>query len=298
MKHKPASRPIIYGEVLFDCFPDGKTVLGGAPFNVAWNLQAFGLQPLFISRVGNDAAGEQIRAAMQDWGMDLAGLQTDFEHPTGRVQIQLDHGEARFHILPEQAYDYINSHALPAMDGFSLLYHGSLIQRSPISARTLRSISRDRNLPVFLDVNLRAPWWDQKTVHASMENARWIKLNEDELEILVPGNHTLLQRARKLQHNTRADLLIITRGERGTLLYSADGRIDEVCPAKTVRVMDTVGAGDAFASVMITGLLHNWPLHSSLTRAQAFASAIVEQRGATSRKIDFYRPFIQDWSLA
>jgi len=33
----------IFGEVLFDQFPDGQQVLGGAPFNVAWHLQAFGL---------------------------------------------------------------------------------------------------------------------------------------------------------------------------------------------------------------------------------------------------------------
>lgn len=49
----------VFGEVLFDCFPDGRRVLGGAPFNVAWNLQAFGLAPQFISRVGDDLDGKE-----------------------------------------------------------------------------------------------------------------------------------------------------------------------------------------------------------------------------------------------
>ena len=62
-------RPLIFGEVLFDHFPDGSAVLGGAPFNVAWHLQAFGLKPLFVSRVGNDAAGESVRWAMRQWRM-------------------------------------------------------------------------------------------------------------------------------------------------------------------------------------------------------------------------------------
>ena len=44
----------IFGEVLFDCFPDGREVLGGAPFNVAWHLHAFGQSPVFVSRVGDD----------------------------------------------------------------------------------------------------------------------------------------------------------------------------------------------------------------------------------------------------
>ena len=41
--------PVVFGEVLFDCFPDGSAVLGGAPFNVAWHLhgmrQRQGLRP-------------------------------------------------------------------------------------------------------------------------------------------------------------------------------------------------------------------------------------------------------------
>jgi sugar/nucleoside kinase (ribokinase family) len=61
-----ATRPCIFGEVLFDHFPDGKRVLGGAPFNVAWHLQAFGEAPRFISRVGDDAEGDEIRTAMRD----------------------------------------------------------------------------------------------------------------------------------------------------------------------------------------------------------------------------------------
>ena len=58
---KNSSRPCIFGEVLYDHFPDGSRVLGGAPFNVAWHLQAFGLAPRFISRVGDDAEGRKLR---------------------------------------------------------------------------------------------------------------------------------------------------------------------------------------------------------------------------------------------
>ncbi len=48
----------VFGEVLFDCFPNGKQVLGGAPFNVAWHLQALGDDPTFISQIGDDTLGK------------------------------------------------------------------------------------------------------------------------------------------------------------------------------------------------------------------------------------------------
>ncbi len=85
--------PVIFGEVLFDRFPDGNSVLGGAPFNVAWHLQAFGARPLLISSVGDDELGAEIRQTMQDWGMDDSGLQTDAAHPTGTVEVSFNAGE-------------------------------------------------------------------------------------------------------------------------------------------------------------------------------------------------------------
>ena len=122
-------RPVVFGEVLFDTFPDGAAVLGGAPFNVAWHLQGFGLDPLFISRIGDDEPGTRVLDTMRAWGMDIRGLQVDDDHPTGKVQVSLDHGQPSFSILADQAYDFIEleaavgaaTRAAPA-----LLYHGSL----------------------------------------------------------------------------------------------------------------------------------------------------------------------------
>ncbi|MGB5338517.1 MAG: PfkB family carbohydrate kinase, partial [Gammaproteobacteria bacterium] len=94
----------IFGEVLFDHFPDGKHVLGGAPFNVAWHLQAFGLTPRFISRVGADAEGESVLAAMRDWGMDTQAVQIDAQRPTGRVSVQIVDDEPAYDIVADCAY--------------------------------------------------------------------------------------------------------------------------------------------------------------------------------------------------
>ena len=86
-------RPILFGEVLFDRFPDGSVVLGGAPFNVAWNLQALGLSPLLISRIGDDDLGDRILAAMESRGMAIDGIQRDRRHPTGTVEVSLQDGQ-------------------------------------------------------------------------------------------------------------------------------------------------------------------------------------------------------------
>src|SRR6187431_2540546 len=102
----------IFGEVLADIFPD-KTVLGGAPFNVARHLQAFGLRPVLISRVGQDALHDKLLQEMHRLEMDLSGLQTDATYPTGHVKVLLtEDGNHQFDILQDQAYDHIQASAV------------------------------------------------------------------------------------------------------------------------------------------------------------------------------------------
>lgn len=299
-------RPVMFGEVVFDRFPDGSAVLGGAPFNVAWHLRGFGENPLFISRVGDDEAGRRVRLAMHNWDMDCAGLQIDPEHPTGAVHIQLVDGEPVFDILPKQAYDYITLAEVPPLDLVAFIYHGSLALRSAESHATLESLVRRRTTSVFLDVNLRAPWWSVAEIQRWMVYADWVKLNRHELEQLAPGvngglgisegHDDALTRARRLI--ARYDLrgLLLTLGEAGALALTAKGDSESVTPASTTEVIDTVGAGDAFTSVFLLGHLRNWPLAVTLQRAQDFASAIVGVRGATVADHSFYQCFLNHWN--
>ncbi len=280
----------IFGEVLFDHFPDGNSVLGGAPFNVAWHLQAFGCAPLFISRVGDDAEGESVRSAMQRWGMDTSGLQTDATLPTGKVDVSLIGGEPSYDIVNPCAYDAIEK---PEMaKGCRWLYHGSLALREPASMRALKHITDEHPGTVFLDVNLRPPWWQREKVLSLVGRADWVKLNGDELDELAPGTS-----AADFLDQQGLRGLLVTHGAKGAEVLTAAGESFTVEPERANHVVDTVGAGDAFASVMILGLVRGWHLTDTLKRAQTFASRIVGNRGATVDDPAFYAPLIKDWNL-
>lgn len=283
----------IFGEVLFDHFPDGNRVLGGAPFNVAWHLQAFGEQPHFISRVGSDREGDAIRQAMRDWGMSTRALQTDPQLPTGRVSIQFIAGEPSYEIVKPCAYDAIEpapAAALPCR----LLYHGSLALRDATSRQSAEQLRARGHDTLFVDVNLRPPWWQREQVLEMVRQANWVKLNDEELTLLAGDQPDA---ASTLLTEYGLEGLILTHGSRGAELLTADGGHYQVQPQADISVVDTVGAGDAFASVIILGLNHNWPFELTLQRAQTFASAIVGQRGATVTDPAFYRGFIDDWQL-
>jgi len=285
----------VFGEVLFDCFEDGGRILGGAPFNVAWHLQAFGAVPSFISRVGRDDAGDDVRRSMREWGMSLDHLQIDARHQTGVVAVTLDDGEPSYAILAEQAYDFIDGSALADI-ACDVLYHGSLTLRHSVARQAFENLREGHRGLVFLDVNLRAPWWQPELIESLLAGADWVKLNADELAQLLPEAGSLPQAMQACMEKYRLQGLLVTLGEQGAVSRLASGEVVEVAPDNNIEVVDCVGAGDAFSAVMLLGLARNWPLLTTMQRAQKFASALVGRRGATVNDAGFYRRFVEEWS--
>ncbi len=297
----PTRRPLVFGEVLFDRFEDGTAVLGGAPFNVAWHLQGFGHAPVFVSRIGTDEAGRRVLSQMAAWGMDTRGVQIDPDHPTGAVNVSLRGGQPSYDIVPDQAYDHVAAGPLRILIDqldCSLLYHGTLAARQPVSRETLLGLAGS-DLPVFVDVNLRAPWWDREWVGRALDGATWIKLNDEELEALggqaLGSDDQLRIAADALRRRAGASLVIATRGADGACFVDEAGATCHA-PPPVDNVVDTVGAGDAFSAVTILGLDAGWPAATILARALAFAAAICRQRGATAADPALYQRFLDQWS--
>ncbi len=293
-------RPIIFGEVLFDEFPDGSSVLGGAPFNVAWHLQGFGLNPYLISAIGDDLLGKQVLHTMIKWGMDTCGIQVVPGGATGRVSIQLQQGQPSFDILDQQAYDHISAETLmlPRTENSALLYHGSLAARHETSRAALQTYIRELQRPVFIDINLRAPWWQPTLLEELVTAGTWLKLNEHELaawhgKAALPRNQWL-DKARELLRRHGLELLILTQGAAGAAFISADETITGKPPLVT-ELVDTVGAGDAFSAVTLLGLISNWPHQLILQRALDFSARLCAIHGATTLDTQLYSGCRASW---
>jgi len=93
------------------------------------------------------------------------------------------------------------------------------------------------------------------------------------------------------------DGLIVTSGEHGASAIDNNETLFNVTPQTIAQVVDTVGAGDTFSSVLLPGLNLDWSLPLTLERAQNFASALVGQRGTTVSDGAFYQTFIKAWAL-
>ena len=321
MKQSKISSIVVFGEALADEFPEQK-IIGGAPFNVARTLAHFGCAPLMISRIGQDTIGELIQADMQRCGMSALGLQIDTVRPSGRVVVTqnnpVDSSSHQFGILPDQAYDYIDqAEAQLAVASYGqnrpagLIYFGSLAQRCVTSRLSLNTLLREEKSLKYLDLNLRDGQVNATIIDDSLCRADIVKLNEDELRYLLDQysggiNTTLDINADRLTWQPAVNglmkqfdlqAIIITLGARGYAYFDVEGKFfsADQMPTPTV-IVDTVGGGDAFSAVFLTGLYQGWPLAISLRRAHEFATAVCGIRGAVSSDAHFYQSWMQRWA--
>lgn len=303
---------IVFGEALVDEFPTGP-VVGGAPFNVARHLAAFMAPPLVITRIGDDRNGVAVRAEFERFVMPEAGLQCDPMEETGRVVVERS-GQGpghRFTILPRQAYDFIDPQAaLTSIAGMraDVVYFGTLAQRGARSRDALAAVLAATPATRFLDLNLRAGQVDEPVVGAALAAADIVKVNEEELQALFQwyfrigpqdaplSTEEVHASCRALMDRFGLEGLIVTLGHRGSVYFGPGDLLvanrDNPAPP---FVIDTVGAGDAFAAIFLLGRARGWPLASTLARANEFAGAICAVTGAVPRDMNFYDKWVKRW---
>lgn len=299
----------LFGEFLLDCFGD-REVEGGAPFNVACHLhglgRAIGVRPLLLSRVGADERGQKLLEILAQAHIPRDGVQLDPAKPTGTARIDvLADGRHDFVIHPGQAWDAIDGVAMGALLRTlepSRIYFGTLVQRGA-SRLALREFAEHTRAWRFLDLNLRAPWFDREVLNWSLAHAETVKLNVAELLELgrllfdgLPGTpKSIASRVIDLPTVRR---VVVTEGEHGAwALDAVEGYLAVPRRAGTVKVVDTVGAGDAFSSVLLLGDCLDWPLGITLERAGELAAEVCGMRGAVPSDPGFHARFVSRWGI-
>lgn len=289
LRRMRATRPTLlcFGEILWDFLPAG-LFPGGAPFNVAYHLHRQGADVTVVSAVGRDVLGDELLRRLDGWGLNPAGIARHADLPTGYVRATVSAtGDAAYEIVTDVAWDRIEA-AAPVLataaraDGF---IYGSLAQRSPANHRALTRLLAV--LPAdawrIFDINLRPPHDDPALVRELARHATLLKLNSAEAAKLAAGAAEAPGReeadARALAAQTGCGFICITAGARGAGLLR-DGRWHWE-PGRTVPVVDTVGAGDAFLATLTNHLLAGQSPATALARACRIGEWVATQPGGT-----------------
>jgi len=283
-------RIVSIGEIIWDVVGSSE-YLGGAPLNFAAHARKLGHEVFLLSAVGDDDRGSRALTGLERCGISPELVQTKKGRPTGTAEVELGpDGKPMFRIVRPAAYDFLAigdrqlkriAELQPDWIYFGTLYHNS---RHALGGtlQLLRQVPRAKRL---YDVNLRDGNWTLGVVEELAAQATVIKLSDSEAEFLDgslnsdDAQGSVEDFCRRWSEQYSCKTICVTLGERGCCIYRNDRYVE--APGYKVRVVDTIGAGDAFAAAFIHGIDRGWPDARCGQFANAVAALAASRPGAT-----------------
>ncbi|MFD3002699.1 carbohydrate kinase family protein [Pontibacter toksunensis] len=274
---------VCFGEMLWDILPSGK-LPGGAPMNVAIHLQYQGFTPVVISRVGHDETGTALLHYLEGKGVRTSYVQVDEKQPTGLVIANVSNrSEVTYDIVQPAAWDFIQlqEELRKVVVESDYFIYGSLAARSETSHHTLMALLNVAKAKVF-DVNLRPPYYSREVLEPLLEQATIVKMNHHELMEIAGWHHGFSDEKSAMEiliSLYALQVIIVTRGENGAAVLSADGYFEQAGYA--VEVEDTIGSGDAFLATFLGHITRGKTYPEALQQACAMGALVATHKGAT-----------------
>lgn len=277
------SYTVCFGEVLWDIFPAGSRA-GGAPFNVAYNLDKMGVEVQMISKIGKDKLGNELLNQIKSWDISTDYIQIDEEKPTGTVIANFDqHGEADYDIVENVAWDNIQitpEHKELIKNSEAFVF-GSLIARSEESRNTLLELVELSKFRVF-DVNFRPPFIDFDLIKTLLHKAHLVKMNKAELRTIIEFlDEEYIDEDNSIKHiQNYFDLneIVLTKGSKGARYFV--GNENYTFSAVSIEITDTVGSGDSFLAGFLSKRIKGRSPQEIMKQAVSLGAFITSKSGA------------------
>jgi fructokinase len=277
------------GELLWDVLPEGSR-LGGAPSNFAVMAGRLGDHAAILSRIGRDNLGRQAVDTLDPLPVDTSFVQVDPNHATGRVTVTLEVGQPKFTIHEPAAWDFLEltDQWVSLAERADAICFGSLAQRCIESRQTIQTLAAQTSSKCvrLFDVNLRAPFYSGEVIQESLELATVLKISDTETPLVLgllglpaaggsPSEQLRLGAERLLEEFPTLSMVAVTRGGNGSLLVTREEWHEH--PGFPVKVVDTIGAGDAFTAAMAHYLLRGADLATLNEAGNLWGSWVASQ---------------------
>ena len=261
--------------------------IAGAESNVAIGLARLGHHARWVSRVGDDELGGLIVRTLRAEGVDVDHVVSEPDAVTGLILFDVGPGGGRRahyrrstsaarHLTPDDL-------SVPLRDGARILHVSGITPAlGELPSRTIEQAMRAIRATggtVSFDVNYRAKLWTaaeaERTLRPLLRHVDILIASDDELTLVAAGVDPESRVKGLLSSGIRE--VVIKRGEHGATVHTTDTTAE--APALPVRVVDPVGAGDAFVAGYLSGLLDDLAISQRLNRATTLGAAAAASSG-------------------
>ncbi len=304
---------VALGELLIDMTNNGKSEQGnalyeanpgGAPCNVLAMLKKMGHRVGFIGKVGDDIFGHELKAVLEETGIDTTGLVTDKDTRTTLAFVKtFEDGDRDFSFYRNPGADMMlkkNEISEELLKSTRIFHFGTLsMTHEEVREATIYAVetAKQAGALISFDPNLREPLWRslddaREQVLKGLEYCDYLKISDNEIQWLT-GEEDYTGGVRWIHERYDIPLITVSMGKDGSRAYykkdgTADGFImTEAAPFIQENTIETTGAGDTFGGCMLHFILEKGleglteaDLLEMLTFANGAASLITTRRGA------------------
>lgn len=293
----------------FDQVKGFDTGIGGSPTNIAVGTCRLGLKSILLTAVGDDETGNFVRRYLADEGIDTQYIPIKPGTHTGLAIVAVQPPD-KFPLVfyrdnPADIYLTIDDvNATPISDSQTILLSGTALSRGSCRDATLYAAAqaKQHQATVFMDLDLRPDQWThpqafqtniaailpQLDVVIGTEEEFYAALVQDATSIMqgqavttAQANELITLLQAQLARSEGPSTLVLKRGERGVSIYHKGEAVIDV-PGFPVEILNTVGAGDAFASGLLYGFLKGWSWYKSARMANACGAIVVTRHGCSN----------------
>lgn len=294
------------GELLIDFTENGTSTQGnpimeanpgGAPCNVLAMLNRLGKKTAFIGKVGKDMFGNQLKAAVEEVGIDTQALVMDDEvHTTLAFVHTYPDGDRDFSFYRNPGADMmltIDEVPDDLIRDSRIFHFGTLSSTHEGVRKATRhaiDVAKEAGCIITFDPNLRPPLWKsledaRKEIEYGLTKCDVLKISDNEVEFLFDTTD-YDKGAALIEEKYHIPLVLITMGKDGSRAYYKGRRV-ECAPFLQKHTIETTGAGDTFCASILNYVLEHGledlsdeNLMEMLTFANAGASLITTRKGA------------------
>ncbi|KOS68658.1 2-keto-3-deoxygluconate kinase [Lysinibacillus contaminans] len=258
--------------------------IGGAELNVAIGCSRLGLKTGWISRLGNDEFGRYISSYARGEGIDTSKVELVNGFPTS-VYFKEILNEERInsyyyrHNSPTNVFkvedideEYVKNSKVVHISGV----FPAINDTNKDIVLQLVKLAKKNNVIVTFDPNIRLKLWSGEKAKAVLQSflpfVDVLITGEEEAELLLGS--TNIEELIELGKHYDISHIVLKRGEKGAIGYKG-GELIDASPVISSKIVDTIGAGDGFATGYIYSLINDWSLERSLRFANAVACYVI-----------------------
>ena len=287
----------------FDAF------VGGSPLNIAVGCARLGVKASLLTAVGKDKVGEFILNFLNNEGVNTAYIPTKKLARSSAVVLGIEPPD-KFPLVyyrdnaadSQVSIDDVDRAEIP--DHRMLLINGTAMNMEPSRSATFYAteIASNNKVDVVLDLDFRSDQWhdyrafgvtmravlpkvkiaigtEEEILAATMEHSSQVTITDQ--QISAPEISGDIDASIKRLLSSGIETLIVKRGKDGASVFQKDGSVQDV-PGFPVDILNVLGAGDAFASGFLYGLLQGWDLYKSCRMGNASGAHVVTQKGCAN----------------